>query len=396
MSLEGIIPWGWSPDWGSGIRESLEWLTDVLPAYRGQEQRRGLRLGPRQQLEFRVIAEGPDRAWLESVLWRHGAGRFAVPMWPDALALESPLASGATVIPVDPADRQFAVGDLVALLGEMPRQIELGEVDSIAGGVVTLAAATAQAWPAGTQVLPARVGRLGLPAALPRFTGQAASVRLQFEMEGPASWAADAGAVSYRGLPVLEDEIDWSEDPVIQLDRRITTLDAGTGPVSPEDPVGAPLPLFRARRSLLSRAEISAWRARLFALDGRRGAIWVPSWSEDLLPAATIAAGATALDVHWCGVADALAGDPMRRDLRIELVDGTVLYRRVTGATVVSSSVERLTLDSALGVEVAPEGFALVSWLTLARQETDLAEFAWWSGDVAQTTCSYRGFRHDV
>ena len=396
MSLEGIVPWGWAPDWGSGIREWLEWLTDVLPAYRGEEQRRGLRLGPRQQLEFRVIAEGSDRAWLESVLWRHGSDRFAVPVWPDALTLAAPLAAGATEIPVDPADRQFAVGDLVVLLGSSSREVELGEVASTAGGVVTVASGTDRAWAAGTQVLPARVGRLEASPGLPRFTGQTSSVRLRFQMEGPASWSADAGATAYRGLPVLEQVIDWSEDPLVQLDRRSTPLDAATGPVQVDDPIGAPLPLFRARATLLSRPEISAWRSRLFALDGRRGAIWVPSWSHDLLPAATIAAGATSLDVHWCGVSETLAGDTTRRDLRIELVDGTVLYRRVTATSEVSSSVERLTLDSPLGVEVAPEGFALVSWLTLARQETDTAEFAWWSGDVVQTTCSYRGFRHDV
>ncbi|KAA2285424.1 hypothetical protein [Arenimonas fontis] len=396
MSLEGIIPWGWAPDWGSGIREWLEWLTDTLPAHGGEEQRRSLRLGPRQQFEFRVLAQGSDRAWLESVLWRHGNGRFAVPLWPDALTLEAALPSGSTVVPVDPQGRQFAAGEPVALLGDSPRQIELAEVASVAGGVVTLAGATAQAWPAGTQVIPAPVARLDVPAALPRFTGQVASVRLRFEMDRPAAWPEEIGAAAYRGYPVLEEAIDWAEDPLVQLDRRSTTIDAGTGPVLVDDPVGAPLPLFRARRTLLSRSEIAAWRSQLFALDGRRGAIWVPSWSEDLLPAATIAAGSTTLDVHWCGVAANLAGDPMRRDLRIELIDGTVLYRRVTAVSELSASVERLTLDSALGVEVAPEGFALVSWLSLTRQESDVAEFAWWSGDVAQTTCSFRGFRHDV
>lgn len=393
MSLAGIVPWGWRPDWSGGVLEWLEWLTDVLPAVRGEEQRRALRTLPRQQLEFRCMVSGPERTHLENVLWTEG-GPFAVPIWPDGLALESPLASGATTVPLDTADRQFAVGDLVAFLGPGAADVELGEVTAV-GAYLGLAAETSRTWPAGTLVLPARAARLQEAPSWSRFTGDTSIVRLRFDMDRPATWPADAGAATYRGYPVLEQAIDWSTDPAVEFTRRREEFDSDTGPVATRDLPGRPLAAMRARHALLSRAEISQWRARLFTLQGRRGAIWVPSWQRDFEPVAAIGSGETTLDVAWCG-ASANVGDPLRRDLRLELQDGTVLYRRITDATDVGGGAERLTLDAPLGVDVAPLGFALVSWLSLMRQETDTAELAWWSDEAAQTACSYRGFRHDV
>src|SRR5690606_14439274 len=100
-------------------------------------------------------------------------------------------------------------------------------------------------------------------------------------------------------------------------------------------------------------------------------------------------------DVAWMGYTEYLWGDPNRRDIRIQLTDGTVLYRRITGAMEIEAG-ERLSIDEPLGVDVPPEGFALVSWLMLMRQESDAAEFAWWRGDVVDTATTFRGFRHGV
>ena len=42
----------------------------------------------------------------------------------------------------------------------------------------------------------------------------------------------------------------------------------------------------------------------------------------------------------------------LSRDIRIELTNGNVYYRRIVASTVLSGTVERLTLDSVLGVSV--------------------------------------------
>lgn len=394
ITIDGqtVAAWPWSPDWQQGLLERLEWLTDVLQAYRAEEQCRALRLAPRQSLEFSVLVQGDERRQLEALLWSWGAKLFAVPLWFDGLQLDATLASGATAIPVDPAGRQFAAGDLVLLVGETGRQCELAVVDSV-GADIQLASATTQDWPAGTRVFPARVARLEGQPALGRFTGAAATVRLVFEMDMPAAWPADAGATTYRGRPVLEHGPNWLEEPQLALQRKGELLDAGIGLVAFEDEADTPLPTQGGRWLLVSRAEVNAWRSRLFALRGKQGSLWVPSWTDDLSIVADVGSSATTLDIGWIGYTDQLLGDPNRRDIRIELHDGTVFYRRITGAAVLDADTERLSIDTALGVAVPKASIALVSWLTLMRNASDSAEFAWFTGDAAETSATFRGFR---
>jgi len=390
-----ITAWTWEPDWSRRMLERLEWRTDVLPAYRGEEQRRALRLGPRQAMEFDVTVEGDARRHMEAALWGWGAQVFAVPLWFDQLALEAPLSAGAEEIPLDPGLRQFAAGDMVMILGKTSRDHEVIEVASVSGSI-DLATPTSRDWPACTRVFPARAARLDPNVAVPRFTGRVSSVRLRFEMVEPAAWTADAGATTYRGYPVFEVLANWAEeDPALELARKTLYLDAGMGPVNVVDEAQIPIPRLRGRFTLTSREEIDAWRRRLFALRGKHGAIWVPSWSEDLVPVALVASNANSIDVAWLGYTEYLWGDPNRRDIRIQLTDGRVLYRRITGAMEIEAG-ERLSIDEPLGVDVPPEGFALVSWLMLMRQESDAAEFAWWRGDVVDTATTFRGFRHGV
>lgn len=389
-----LIPWTFPPDWAQPMLERLEWRTDVIQARRAEEQRRALRLGPRQVLEFGLTAELAARRHLEAVLWSNGgAGEWAVPLWFDGLDLAAPLDAGATAIPLDPALRQFTVGDYVLLLGRDTRTFELIEIASVAGAI-GLADPTTLVWPAGTVAYPARRARIDGEINLSLFHGQARVTRVRFECIEPAAWAASAGATTYRGHPVFDLPPVWIEDPGLSLEQQLAVLDAGTGPVDVEDLAELPIPRQTGRFTLLGRAEIDAWRQRLFALRGRQVPLWVPSWGQDLALVATAGAADTTLDVEWAGVTEHLFGDPNRRDIQIELHDGTVYRRRITGAEEISSSVERLTIDSALGAEVLPAEVAAISWLVLMRQESDAAEIAWWTGEVVDTVGTFRGFRH--
>lgn len=394
LNLAGqrVTAWTWNPDWQQGMLERLEWLTDVLQAYRGEEQRRALRLGPRQSLEFGVTVEGDERRHMESVLWNWGARVLAVPLWFDGLELAASLPAGSSTIPLDPGGRQFAAGDLVMLLGRTSREYEVLRVNAV-GANIALVNPTTVTWPAGTRVYPARPARIMGDASLPRFTGAVASARLIFEMTSPANWTASAGATTYRGRPVFEDAPTWTEDPQLTMERKGELLDAMTGLTVFEDEARMPIPSQSGRWLLQDRAQVNAWRARLFALRGKQGSIWVPSWTDDLQVKATIASNSLSIDVGWIGYTKYLADDPSRRDIRIELTNGTVFYRRVTGAAEVDANTERLSIDAQLGVTVTTAQIALVSFLMLMRQSSDSAEIAWFTGDAAEASATFRGFR---
>lgn len=391
-----ITAWTWPPDWQAGMIERLLWRTDVLQAYRGEEQRRALRLGPRQEIEFTVAPHGAERRHLEAALWNWGARIWAVPLWYDGQDLAATLPVGSTSIPLDPDLRDFQPGTLALLLGDSSRSYEVVEVASLTGSSIELARPTESAWPAGTRVYPARPARIDGNASLPRFTGTAASARLRFEMADPATWAADAGAATHRGFPVLELRPNWVEEPDMVMERKVTVIDANTGPVVVDDEAQMPLTTQRLRWLFDGRAEIDAWRKRLFAMRGRHASMWVPTWSEDLVPVATLASSGTQIDVSWCAYTQYQAVQINRRDLRIELANGQVFYRRVTGSVELDANTERLSIDAALGVTVTADEFALVSFMALGRFDSDSHELAWWTGDHVEAAATLRTFRRDV
>lgn len=76
------------PDWSTPIEERHEYLTDILSAYNSLEQRVQLRTLPRFRLKYRLLLPtAAEAAQFESDLWRLGARRVQVPLWPDATPL---------------------------------------------------------------------------------------------------------------------------------------------------------------------------------------------------------------------------------------------------------------------------------------------------------------------
>jgi len=281
------------------------------------------------------------------------------------------------------------------------RQFTAG-VNPTAGGSkgaaaqITLARPTIRPWKAGHRIIPARTARLDPSVRLSRFTGEANRPAVfRFELLEPWDGAPEAGTL-YRGHPVLEEPPSWTRGPDMELSRSLAELDALTGPWAREDMTGHPTMLQTHGWLLDGRQAIEAHRRRLAALRGRLGAIWVPTWAQDLTLAATVAEDAFAIPVAWCGYSLFLAGRQGRRDIRIALHDGTVLYRRIESATEDTASTELLIIDAPLGREVAPNDVAAISYMALCRQQSDAAELDHWTGEAAQSSTTWQGFNNDV
>jgi hypothetical protein len=80
-------------DWRQGVVERWQFLSDVLVAWDGTEQRVKLRAWPRVELEAEALVAGSEasdfRAWLTS----YQASEFTMPYWPDGSAASPSLAA---------------------------------------------------------------------------------------------------------------------------------------------------------------------------------------------------------------------------------------------------------------------------------------------------------------
>lgn len=388
MALADPVPWTFFA--GGEYAEQLDSRTDILRAATGPEQRIKLRPEPHVQLTFNGLAEGDERRWLENLLNANGDGRWWVP-WPmEAQALGAPLASGASAIPVDTRWRHFTAGGRALLLGATPRSWELVEIDTLDDDTLTLVDATDAAWPGGTVVVPVFLGKLADVFEIPRFTGEAGGYQAKFRADEAIAWPADAGDVTYRDLPVLSVPLEWTADPVDVPERERAAVDNGLGLPFAVDPVDQPLNRIRVACTVQGLESAAALRSLVMALAGCWAPIWVPSLAQDFRVVTSVVNGATALDVAWCGFSTAPLAEN-RRDIRITLYDGTSHYRRITEAAELSSTTERLTLDSAIVTGFAAADVAQVAFLQLCRQEADTNLLRWWTADVVRTTLEFRG-----
>ena len=81
-----------------------------------------------------------------------------------------------------------------------------------------------------------------------------------------------------------------------------------------------------------------------------------------------------------------------RRDIRIEMTNGNIYYRRIVASAVISNSVERLTLNNTL----PSSDIEKISFMMFGRLDTDAIELAWSYGDYVDVKLNFRSVNNDV
>lgn len=398
-----VSPWTWRPDWARGITEALEWRTDVLEAEEGDEQRQARRLTPRQSWAFTSTAINIERQAMEAALAGWGARVWALPLWPHGADLLELAPAGSTqVVTRSPAGREFIAGGLALLIGDDSFNTEVVEILEVGADRLTLKRELAKEWPVGTTVYPAKSARI-TDSLVSRFTGSCSDVSVTFTVSAanPYPMMDVATLPQHRGYGVLEDRPDWSQAPALVPERRLTVLDNGAGVPLSVDRSGYPTMRQTLRYGPVGRAQLDRIRRIQYHLAGRLRALWVPSYANDLRLDAVAIPGASNIDVAYCGYTAYLRGLVGRSDIRIESAAG-IQYRQITGSTDLNNGMERLSLAEPITNLLDPGAETItISYLSLARGDSDRLEWAWWSGDMgadsahADTTMPMRTFRNE-
>lgn len=369
-AADGPILWPYLPDWSQPVNESLAWLTDVMQAATGGQQARALRDAPRRGFSFRSVVRGDARRIADAVRFDIGIRRFMLPIWPDVQWPSTPIAAGATLIPCRTAGFDFVEGGQVALYSDV-NAWEVATIASIAADSLTLTAGTVGAYGIGSRLYPLRKARLAQPPRASYVNDGAAVLDVQATIDEPCDWTAGwPTATTYRSQPVLEWRNEESENPTVEYDRLSGAIDQDVGPVYYFDLPGMPFRVQSQRFQLLGRDDHSRFRALVYQLGGRAGQVWVPSWLSDVRVAQSIGASDVQIHVPWMGYSLFGYLQANRRDLAIELNDGTVFYRRITGSAV-SGDTEVLQIDSALSQAVDPSAIRQLGWLSLCTSAAD-------------------------
>lgn len=173
--------WAFEPNWNSDVRETLEWLTDVLISPSGAEQRRSLRNLPRRTFEYTLVAKASERSYLDHMLTQHGSRDMYLPVWHETHYSADDCPAGSNVIPCETAaSSEIFEGDIIMLSDGTPRNYELASVMSITTQAVLVERPLLKAWPSGTFIRPVRLSRLVEQPSLKRLTDDLVTANVKF------------------------------------------------------------------------------------------------------------------------------------------------------------------------------------------------------------------------
>ncbi|HVI60139.1 MAG TPA: hypothetical protein VM619_14870 [Luteimonas sp.] len=374
FTVDGPKVWPITPDWKEDVRESLSWGTDVSQSSgTAATHHRSYRIGPRRGFSFSLTAWHQEHRVADALLAGY-RGPWLLPIWPDGQALASVLADGSDSIPCQTAGFDFVAGGQ-ALLHRAVNLWEVVDVESVEADHLVLGAETQATFGRGDRLYPLRRAWHQDGAEAQMSSDVASRRRLAFDVAEPCDWPV-LTETEYLGYPVLTVRPDESDDPVNAYHGFRDAVDFGAALPVISDLPGITLRTQRDSWKLFGRTEHTWFRSLLYSRRGRQRPIWVPSWQSDLAPAAAIAGGSTMLSVEWAGYTLFGQGKPNRQDVRIELRDGTVHHRRITGAAE-AGTVEMLTLDASLdAATIAPEQIRQISIMALATLASDTTEIS--------------------
>jgi hypothetical protein len=207
--------------------------------------------------------------------------------------------------------------------------------------------------------------------------------------------AADSPTL-YRTLPVVTEPTHWNQDVTNDFLRKLRELDYKTGIFSYDDEASMPFQVFSHGWTLDGKAEIDAFRSFIYARAGKHKAVWLPTFTPDIELAIAYQSADAYMDVQHGMIAQHLWGHVNRKDIRIETVSGNVYYRRITDVDVIDADTERLTISSALGENIALDEVRRISWMSIARLNSDSIQFKWRHDDWLECSANWKTVRDDV
>lgn len=389
-----IIAFGFLVDWSKPVNESLQWLTNILQSSSGHEQRRSLRLAPRITYEADLLLYEQERQYFENIIVGWFDRTFAVPVWNHQQWLKTAHNAGGLVIYCVTAHRNFRANRLAILRGETAFDNETVEIESVLADRLILKRPLIKNWAAGTCLSPAVTAQLDAAPALIKRTDRMMRTRVTLNVVEQVDYSQSVLSPNYRNYPVLTQKPNESNDLTHTHERLIQTLDNNTGRFLKVDTAKAAFQVFQYAWMTYGRQQQANLKNLFYVLRGTQKAIWIPTFSDDLTVLSTSSGTANSLSIAFCGYTRFSLNQLSKRDIRIELKNGQILYRRIIAAAEVSTTEELIELDQNFD-NVNKDTVYSISFMSLCRLSSDTVniEHINDSDGIAKCAVTWRGVR---
>lgn len=365
-----IVLFPFSPNWRSPVDETVTHRSWALASEDGSEQT-GSESGEvaRRSLEFNVnLRDAAQAQRFENLVFAWQSRFFGVPHWGEESRLESEASPGDLELQFDTFGLSIESGSLVCVYRDDEKN-EIREVESVSEFGVVLTTPLENTWPEDSRVYPCFVGLLNEEVSASRETSTVGRVPVMFDFEPsvtPGNTALTAAPLTYRGKELYLGKTNWKSAMPISFTADTQRVDLNTGKIRSYTSSGFSKVARRHNWNLYDRQDIFSFREFLGRRQGVAKSVYMRSGTEDFTMAEPILENENILTVKKNEYGNLAGAHPARRDIIIELHDGSYFCRRIE-STSDFDSFTRLQIDSPLGVELSPLDVSQISFLTLYR-----------------------------
>lgn len=361
------------PDWKSGVLERLEWLTDVLQSESGAEQRRKLRQYPRRSLEASFSRFGNNRNLIDSYLTGVGQRYGLVPLWWDETPID-PVYAGSIDIFGDFRRREFFANDVVIIRREGELDYELNIIAEKTDTKLTLLYGTQKDTTHGT-ISPVRVAQIRDQLGGSQLTDAVRQYQLRFYTLEAADYTTSWTFPIYErtNLPVLNWIPNYREQMDLTFDRVSFVWDNQVGNPYVVDPGATATTNEKYGYTIFGRDAMHDFKCNIYKMAGRWREVHVPTGHDEFVLTRDVSASQGALIVARSGYNQYnLSQQAIRRDICIELYDGTRLFNTIISSRVVEDEEWLFLSETVPSLPLA--NVRRISYMPRSRLDIDAIE----------------------
>lgn len=356
-----------------GMRENISFLTDVMEAQDGTEERIKLRVLPRQSLSYSYPMGRNRMAHAFNVEYGAIRKQWAIPMWAEWQLVGEVLAD-AVSITCDTVQFDLRANSLALLFtsDSVWQVVEIGAITA-----TTIEVTNSLIHQVGCRLIPLRVGRVEgdiLKAVNNIFSLDQINYYIdQAQDILPATPAQYSGDDIYFNCPLLQgDTIQRA------ISQRNDLVDFDLGLIDSFSPWVNSRYSWQLRTLLMNPFNIREYRDFIYRRAGRYRQFWMPSFEKNIR-LVTTGMIATTIEIMNDGFMD----DIVRNNIAIKKTDGTWSTNVVSSPTPMGENIQ-LTLSTSLGYDASL--IERISYLGLYRLDSDNVELNWIKSRTIEST----------
>lgn len=375
-------------DWSTQPEMSIQYLTEVIEAFDGTEQRIALRDTPRCSLSYMYSMTDEQQYRFDNKL-STSTGSMIVPLWPLQCQLSRAVQPGDASVVLEAINAHVRASE--TLLISEDDESEVVSIESVKGRTVTLKHLAKKTFSTNAVVIPACI-------AFPSDESNSTSLLRGFDQH-TITFDLDETQIQkptpvddferLNSRPIFPFRPDRSKDVTTQYNRRREMLDPLIGARSIYDRTKGTVKILGQTFTFFSEQERQRFEDFAEIMNGSQGEFYIEGPGQAFELSEDIVDPTYKFKIKSSGYTNFTNSNSLAPIAAIKLYDGTTIYRTILSATGNSDGTETITTKE-ITVSLKITDVETIVPLYLARFDSDEFRYIFDTTEVSTITKNIR------